>query len=382
MTLHSYIQPCLFDEEVAESPSFLSEQIITYIGNKRSLLGFLDKAISIVQTELGRDKLDLVDVFSGSGIVARYFKRFASSLYANDQERYCRTINSCYLANQSQIDMGNLRTTYARLMDGLVDERLSSGFISELYAPRDDQNIQPGERVFFTTRNAMYIDTARRLIGELDPVLRPFFLAPLIYEASVHNNTSGVFKGFYKNSETGIGQFGGNGRNALKRILGNISLPFPVCSRFECDVHVLQMDANELWRHLPEIDLAYIDPPYNQHPYGSNYFMLNLIDTYEKPTTISGVSGIPVGWNKSKYNVRSEAKSSLFDLCRRIPAKYLLISFNSEGFIDSCEMVEMLKSIGHVRTMETPYNTFRGSRNLSSRDIHVTEFLYLVKKYY
>ncbi len=380
MINNSYDQPCLFEEEIVESPSFLSEQIITYIGNKRSLLGFLDKAISIVQAELGKNKLDFVDVFSGSGVVSRYFKRFASSLYANDQERYCRTINTCYLSNRSEIDMGNLRATYGRLLDHLADERLSPGFISELYAPRDDRDIQPGERVFYTTRNAMYIDTARRLIGELEPTQRPFFLAPLIYEASVHNNTSGVFKGFYKNSETGIGQFGGNGRNALKRILGEISLPFPVFSRFECDVHVLQMDANELWRFLPEVDLAYIDPPYNQHPYGSNYFMLNLIDTYERPENISGVSGIPVGWNKSKYNVRSEARSSLSDLCRRIPAKYLLISFNSEGFIDSREMVEMLESMGNVRTMETPYNTFRGSRNLSGRDIHVTELLYLVRK--
>ena len=54
------------------------------------------------------------------------------------------------------------------------------------------------------------------------------------------------------------------------------------------------------------------------------------------------------------------------------------VYFNDSARADL--ICEMLESMGNVRTMETPYNTFRGSRNLSGRDIHVTEFLYLVRK--
>ena len=363
-----------------EDPAFLSEQIVTYIGNKRALLGFIGQALDIVRDELGREKLSIADAFSGSGVVSRFFKRYASALYANDLERYCRTINECYLANRSEIDMASLRGLHGELLGRLADDRLERGFISELYAPRDDRAIQPGERVFYTARNAMYIDTARRLIGDLPASARPFLLAPLLYEASVHANTSGVFKGFYKNSETGLGQFGGNGRNALSRILGDISLPFPVFSRFECDVHVSRMDADAFADGLPAIDLAYLDPPYNQHPYGSNYFMLNLIDEYRRPAAVSRVSGIPEGWNKSRYNVRGEARAALLGLCRGLPAKYLLVSFNSDGFIGRGEMEAALGEVGDVRILETVYNTFRGSRNLSGRETHVKEFLYLVRK--
>ena len=39
----------------------------------------------------------------------------------------------------------------------------------------------------------------------------------------------------------------------------------------------------------------------------------------------------------------------------------------------------MLSKIGKVTIMEKKYNTFRGSRNLNNRDIHVKEFLYLVE---
>ncbi len=363
-----------------EDPAYLAEQIITYIGNKRALLGFIGQALDVVRHELGREKLSIADVFSGSGVVSRFFKRFSSALHANDRERYCRTINECYLANRSEIDIGFLRNLHRELLEKLADDRLERGFISELYAPRDDHAIQPGERAFYTARNAMYIDTARRLIEELPAFARPFLLAPLIYEASVHANTSGVFKGFSKTSETGLGQFGGNGRNALPRILGDISIPFPVFSRFECDVRVSRLDADAFADGLPPVDLAYLDPPYNQHPYGSNYFMLNLIDEYRRPDAVSRVSGIPADWNKSRYNVRGEARAALLGLCRGLPAKYLLVSFNSDGFIGRGEMEAALGEVGDVRILETVYNTFRGSRNLSGRETHVKEFLYLVRK--
>jgi adenine-specific DNA-methyltransferase len=131
---------------------------------------------------------------------------------------------------------------------------------------------------------------------------RPFFLAPLLSEASIHSNTSGVFKGFYKNRETGIGQFGGRNRDALARIKGEIRLPFPVFSNFDCDYVIYGGDSNEVVRGAPEVDLAYLDPPYNQHPFGSNYFMLNLIAEYKAPAALSPASGIPPDWNRSVYN--------------------------------------------------------------------------------
>ena len=171
-----------------------------------------------------------------------------------------------------------------------------------MYAPVDDQNIRKGERVFYTTRNAHYIDTARQLIETVSEPYKTLLLAPLLYEASVHNNTSGVFKGFYKNSKTGIGQYGGDGRNALKRIMSDIDLKLPVFSNYSCETIIMQKDANQLARELPMVDLVYMDPPYNQHPYGSNYFMLNLINNYKKPEKVSQVSGIPLEWNKSQYN--------------------------------------------------------------------------------
>ena len=71
-----------------ENEDYLTKQILTYIGNKRSLLKFITKGVRLVQQKLGKDKLNIFDVFSGSGIVARYFKQYADNLFVNDLEKY------------------------------------------------------------------------------------------------------------------------------------------------------------------------------------------------------------------------------------------------------------------------------------------------------
>lgn len=367
-------------KENSEIEKYLTEQIITYLGNKRSLLEFIDSIVSIVQEELGKEKLITFDVFSGSGIVARYLKCISTDLYVNDLEGYSNRINHCYLMNKHEYNENVLKEYLDKINTYIEENGLKSGFIAELYSPFDDENIKENERVFFTTRNAKYIDTVRQLIEDIPEPYKTLLISPLLYEASVKNNTSGVFKGFYKNSDTNIGQFGGNGKNALSRILANMEIKLPITIETNCNYTIYQEDSNELVKKLPIVDLAYLDPPYNQHPYSSNYFMLNLINEYKKPENISKVAGIPTNWNKSNYNKKQEALKSLEDLCKNLKAQYILISYNSDGFIKKEEMEEMLSKLGSVRTFAKEYNTFRASRNLHNRDIHINEYLYLLKK--
>ncbi len=377
MAAHAQLS-LLPESDLGEDSRFLEEQLITYIGNKRSLLPLIGQGLAQVKKELGKSGLDIVDLFSGTGVVARYMKQHASRLIVNDLESYSRVSNECYLTNRSDVDIGQLTQTAHRLhLD--IEADLQAGFITDLYAPRDESNITREDRVFYTRRNAMYLDTARQRIAAFPPEHQKYYLAPLLAKASVHANTSGVFKGFYKSKE-GVGQYGGSGRDALVRIKGDIRLTTPLFSRYECPVAVHQCDANDLVSTLPQVDVAYLDPPYNQHPYGSNYFMLNLLVDYRPPAEISSVSGIPTDWNRSRYNQRKEAEDALFHVIEECPAKYVMISYNSEGFIAHERFRARLSGLGAMTVLETPYNTFRGSRNLRERSIHVTEFLYLLRK--
>ena len=166
------------------------------------------------------------------------------------------------------------------------------------------------------------------------------------------------------------------------------------------------MDVHELIAGLPEVDVMYLDPPYNQHPYGSNYFMLNVIaqasngvpngvpainevmvdenrDGFPVPqqAVISAVSGIPVGWNKSRYNSREAvvAMRELIEAGLR-KARYLLISYNNEGIITADQWEELLRGY-QVSVHEVPYDTYRGSRNLKERALKVVERMYLIRTF-
>jgi adenine-specific DNA-methyltransferase len=366
--------------EPEEDPRFLSEQLITCLGNKRMLLPLLEAAVRHVAADLGRDRLVTFDAFSGSGVVSRLLKRHSVELHANDMERYAEVANRCHLANAAEVDGEALAAWHTALTARLQDDALRPGAIAAHYSPRDEHAIRSGERVFYTPRNAAYLDSARALLEEVPPALRVLLLGPLLAAASVHANTAGVFKGFYKDRETGLGRFGGRNEDALGRIKGAIHLALPVLSRFSSRVHVHRGDANEVARTLGPLDLAYLDPPYNQHPYGSNYFMLNLLADGQPPTAPSRVSGIPAAWNRSAYNVRRLCAERLADLVGALDARWVVVSYSSEGFIQPEEMVSLLGGFGQVLVHETRYNTFRGCRNLSARDRHVKEFVFLVRK--
>lgn len=361
-----------------ENPEYLASQLITYIGNKRSLLSFIETGIRHAMRELGADRISFLDLFSGSGVVSRLAKRYSHLVIANDFERYAQVVAQCYLTNESDVDRRTVDRDLA-FLESWIESNWSPGFICELYAPDDEDNITANDRVFYTRRNAAYLDTARLAIDQLPTERQHLFLAPLLSQASMHANTSGVFKGFYKNRD-GVGQFGGTGRNALTRILKDIRLQTPVLSRFDCQSEVHCEDANQLVESLGHVDVAYFDPPYNQHPYGSNYFMLNLICDYTRPSSISRVSGIPDSWSRSRYNKPKLAQSALFHAIEACDASFVLISYNSEGFIPHEEFIAELERVGPVTVFDTKYNTFRGSRNLRDRSIHVTEFLYLIDK--
>lgn len=370
----------LIEDGTSENAEYTTRQLITYIGNKRGLVGPLDQAVAEVRGRLGGRKIRSLDLFSGSGFVSRLLKKHSSLVAANDLEAYAHAVSHCYLGNYDARTLREAARHVERLNAAAERGAQRDGFISELYSPVDDRDIKHGERVFYSNDNARRLDFYAQEVSELPPNIRSLLIGPLLSKASVHANTGGVFKGFYKDKNTGIGKFGAAAGDAMKRILAHIELEVPVLSNFDTDYEVYQEDANALAATLPEFDLIYLDPPYNQHPYGSNYFMLNLLTNYERPTAVSSVSGIPVGWNRSGYNVRKRALPLLIELFEKLPARFLLVSFNSEGYVSTDEIKTALKAHGRVDEMVMKYNTYRASRNLRNRNIHVTEHLFLLDR--
>lgn len=344
--------------------NYLQDQIITYIGNKRKLLPEIQKSIDFVKSKLNKEKLSSADLFSGSGIVSRLLKLNSDTQIANDLENYSYLINRTFLSNYKiDYDIEKLNKE--------ILKNLEPGFITELYSPKDENNIKESDRVFYTRRNAMFIDTFMKYFYKDYPEL----IGVLLYKASVHVNTSGIFKGFHKSGT--IGKFGGKNELCLSRIKGDILLENPVFSNVKNFYYIFKENANSLAHDFDSCDLVYLDPPYNGHSYSGNYFMLNLIADYKKPDEISKISGIPVSKNKSDYNYKIATDSfiELLETLSKNRNKYALVSYNNEGIMN---IDEILKSKFEYTRTDINYNTFRGSRNLENRNKHVTEYLYLI----
>jgi adenine-specific DNA-methyltransferase len=237
--------------------------MITYLGNKRKLVDEIEKVVN----KLGPKSC--ADAFVGSGVVSRMLLTHCDTLYVNDLEKYCEVLSKCFLVTPSWADQEEI-DKHIKALNNCSNK---VGLITELYSPTDTC-----DRCFYTPENARIIDGMIDYIEKNVPEnLKSYCIGPLVVKVSIHTNTSGVFKGFHK------GGWGGKGGHALERIMKKIEVERPVWLSEPKEVIVHRKDACDFLQTLPQVDLVYLDPPYNQHPYGSNYFMLNLVCTNERP---------------------------------------------------------------------------------------------------
>lgn len=358
---------------------FTFQTMITYIGNKRKLVGNIFDIIDNIKISLNKNKLNIFDGFAGSSVISRSLCSISNNLYVNDLEYYSYLMSKCFFEKPTEEQLERIKY-HINKMNNIDD--FTEGIICKLYAPKNTNDIKENERCFYTRENALIIDSCRKYIKDnienKENDIFVYCIVPLLIKASINCNTSGVFKGFHKNGK--IGCFGGKGRNALSRILGKITLELPIWSNDNYTPFCYNKDINELIKELPnDIDLIYLDPPYNGHAYGSNYFMLNVIALNEEPLEISKISGIPVNWNKSNYNYKKEAVISMKNLLEfgLTKSKYILLSYNNEGIISDDDFKNIFISY-NIKKYEIDYNTYKGSRNLKNRENKVIEILYLI----
>ena len=94
-----------------EIPEYLSDQLITYLGNKRTLINAIEEVVVGIRKELGGRRLRSADVFSGSGVVSRMLKKHSTHITTNDMELYAAIISRAYLSNREEVPW-DLREIY------------------------------------------------------------------------------------------------------------------------------------------------------------------------------------------------------------------------------------------------------------------------------
>jgi adenine-specific DNA-methyltransferase len=357
---------------VPEQPEYLKRQLIAYLGNKRALLPFLSDLFRQLQPQPGV----MLDAFAGSGSVARLARTLGHEVHANDWEPYSVVVNRAHLtltpakARAAFNHWGGLNQALARL-NALYLPR--EEFLARWYAPQNTATADwRTERLFYTRENALWLDAVREAVDQFDEPARTLMLALLVYEAATHANTNGVFKAFHKG-------FGGHGGDALKRILSPMQLEFPVLWDSSQPASASGLDAEEFLKKRTA-DLVYLDPPYNQHQYGSNYHLLNTIVLGDRFIP-KAKAGIRRDWTqtKSPFCSRVEAPAAFSKLLDAADARHLVVSYNTEGLVPFEQLYDLLSRRGRVELAVRDYVTYRGGRQSPGRKTHNLEFVLVVR---
>lgn len=321
---------------------------MNYIGSKKSLLEFIQSAVA--KTHPDFSTLKIGDAFAGTHAVGCHFKWLGSTVFANDQQYYAYVLGMAQLAPKSITDIDFNKLTALNQPDVKA-----VGFITENYSPYNGQ-----ERMYFTVDNGQRIDGIRQRIeewkesGDISELEYYYFLGCLLEAADKVANTASVYGAYLK-------QFKQTAKNDLHLQAIEV-IPGP-------DVTISQGDAT-LAASKWEVDVLYLDPPYNTRQYHSNYHLLETIAKYDDPA-IHGKTGLRSNDQhlKSDWSSKRTAADALDELLKVNDTSVVLLSYNSEGIIPLKEIERIFKQYGEYSRDEMDYGRFLSHKNKEKETI-------------
>jgi adenine-specific DNA-methyltransferase len=334
---------------------------MNYIGSKYKLSNFILETISsVVNSSL--DGLIFCDIFAGTGIIGRTFKDKVAKVISNDLEYYSYVLNRHYIQNKFITDK------MIKHIDELNNlESINNGFIYNEYCIGGGNN-----RQYFSDSNGIKIDTIRIKIEEwfksniIDENEYFYLLTSLIEASDKVANTASVYGAFLKRIK----------KSASKDLILE-KLDF---KNTENTNEVYNLDSNELIKKISG-DILYMDPPYNQRQYGSNYHILNTIAQYDtfKP---SGKTGLR-DYNRSDYCKKNSVSNTFEDLIKNANFKYIFLSYNNEGLMSEDEVKSIMSRYGKYSLVQKKYQRFKADKteNRNHKFDSTFEYLHILEKY-
>ena len=331
---------------------------MNYIGSKYKLSDFISSSVkSIVGDDLS-GKI-FCDLFAGTGVVGRNFKKEVKKVISNDMEFYSYVLNKNYIENHEFLD----NEIYIKELNETNGEE---GFIFNEYSENGRAN-----RLYFSEHNGKKIDAIRTKIEfwktekKISSALYYFLLASLIESADKVANTASVYGAFLKKIK----------KTAQKELILEPAI-------FEINSHsheVYNEDSNLLIKKI-EGDILYLDPPYNAREYGANYHLLNTIAKYDNFTP-KGKTGLR-DYSKSAFCKKKEVEKSFDDLIKNANFKYIFLSYNNEGIMSSETIKKILSNYGKYDLLTTEYQRFRADKkeNRNHKASSTTEYLHILEK--
>ena len=329
--------------------------MIKYLGSKRRVLPHIVACVGALP-----DVRTVLDLFSGTARVGHALKRLGLAVHANDHNAYAAALAICYV----QADARRWLRKAERLIAELDVLPGAAGWFTETYCERAR---------FLRPENGARVDAIRARIAalSLEPELEAIALVSLIEAADRVDSTVGLQMAYLKTWAP----------RAFQRLTLRVPELLPGRGSATC------LDAAEA-AALRRVDLAYLDPPYNQHSYLGNYHVWETLVRWDDPETYgTAQKRVDCRERKSDFNSRARCAAAFREVVAALDVRALVVSFSDEGFLAREEIESVLGTRGRVLSRGIDSRRYVGAQigihNLKGEKVgqvgHLrnTEFLYL-----
>ncbi len=317
------------------------QPVIKYLGSKRRLVP------ALTEMAVASGAVTALDLFTGTTRVAQALKRLGIHTTAVDSSRAAHVLAQCYVAtdpNQTPSFLSEVSDAVA-FLNGLEG---CPGYVTETFCE---------SARFFRPENGARIDAIRDAIdaGYSGTPLWPVLMTSLLEAADRVDSTTGVQMAYLK-------QWASRAHRPLElRIPELVSGPGRAVQGDACEL----VTDTKTPDSLTPVDLAYLDPPYNQHRYESNYHVWETLVAWDAPTHY-GIAckredlRLPTG--RSPFNSRRTMPEALAGVIAAVRADTVILSYNNESWLSLDELVEMCASRGHVEVVAFDSARYVGAR--------------------
>jgi adenine-specific DNA-methyltransferase len=308
--------------------------LIKYIGSKRALLPTIVRTIQSIQ-----NASTVLDLFSGTCRVGHALKARGYRVLSNDHNAYAHVLARCYV----QADREDIEEDARRLIGELSTLPGRPGYFTHTFCEQSR---------FFHPKNGERIDAIREAIAtkSLPPELEAVLLTSLMEAADRVDSTTGLQMAYLKS-------WAPRAHNDLE-----LRLPHLLDRAPSGKGEAFCLDAFQAVTALSG-DIAYVDPPYNQHSYLRNYHVWESLVVWDKPEVYgTACKRVDCRTRRSVFNSRPRFRAAFSRLIESIQAPALVVSFNNEGYLSRAEIEAILSRRGCVTVVESDYSRYVGAK--------------------
>ncbi len=307
--------------------------MIKYLGSKRALMPVLETLFA------ASDATTALDLFTGTTRVAGAMKQAGMYVTAVDTASYSEVFSKTFIELDSEeADLSELEEAVSHL-NSLPG---SAGYFTEVFCERAR---------FFQVANGQRIDAIRDAIESEYRTSWMYFplLSSLLIAADKVDSTTGVQMAYLKSWS--------------RRSFMDLELKVPdlMAGRGAS----IRSDASEAVASIGPVDLAYLDPPYNQHRYFGNYHIWETLVRWDTPEYY-GVANKRLDArdpaNKSAFNSKLTLPSALEKLISNLDAKTLVLSYNNESWLSRRELTDMCSRFDQVQILDFDSKRYVGAK--------------------